>query len=451
MSISKVFSSPANISNVAKIATGTVLLVGLLLRLYVAFRNNGFWSDDLATIYFSKIPFMESITRNNSAPAFELLLRCWMFIFGDKEIVIKSLPVLISSFSLFVAFFTGSPLFLLLLALNPFSILAASQVKSTALFEFATLVYIIALFRYCFSDKPQSSLVRALCFLLFSSIFCSVHYLALVVIESFGILLVFRYFKDRAQALGFVLLALPILAGVGLLEAVINFDHLGYLRNRNLFGLFQKDQLWEFLRGVDGLSLLAPIFYGIFFGLLSKTVRQQIAFRGFLLAIAIFVLISEMMSYSVLIWRYLIPLNVLFAAAISYSLPTDSGVKKLKVVAALFSIFLFVNFVDMGRLSLNSESWKLAAQELCSQQHRLPLTVWGTGGLAYYFTPECADIRYIETDLSNYCGDILLPSQYVKEFSASFDLNGPIEKVKEFGGLSTEPVSLLRKKCASYK
>jgi len=418
----------------------------------VAKNNSGFWSDELTTLYFSKIPLAEALLKDNSAPAFGVILRFWQWIFGESEMALKLLPLLISFSTLIIAAVYGHPLLVFLLAFNPISILDATQLKSTALFEMFALIYGLSISRFCYRDNGRSDGSKVAIYLALSSLFVGVHYLAIISIEAFGILLFFKHLKNRNIFASMFVLIAPLAIGFGLVDYLINFDHLGYLRNKNLSILFERDELIEFLTSGAGFCLLIPLLSGLI-GIFSKKLRQSFEYKSFLLAMVLYVLLSEFLKYSLFTSRYLTPLFVFFAvsvAAISkYRFTTSRTI--LNVACSILVVIFLWHGYRTGMLSISSESWKQAAKELCVGPKHEALTVWGAKGLRYYFPDSCARIRYIDSDLSTFCGEILIPSQYTSEFIAYFNKYGPIERVKEFGNLSIEPLSLLRKNCALYK
>lgn len=426
-----------------------VFWAGVVIRVIAASQSVGFWSDELTAIYFSKIPLSDAILRDNSGPAFQILLRIWISVFGNSEMAIKLLPCMLSCGSLVLLYFMNLPLVLLGLAVSPFSVAACTQVKSTSLFELISLGYILFFIRnFLETDKPSPK--SWIYFILLSFLYSSVHYLSTIVIFVFTAYYCFKQLKGIFRILALAASTVVLFLIGDNSYWIINYSHLGFLKEKNLGSYWQRGQLFSYLQSTESTNILFLVA-GFFIGLFFKKVRRNSTFQIFSATLFVYIFLSEWLAYSIFEPRYLTPVTLLLVITVFTSMPKMQTYFGLSWPLGFASVLFFLTARSVLLKTSSADSWKFAANELCQERAIRPLAVWGTSGLRYYFPDSCAEVRYFEDDMSSFCGYVLIPTQYVVEFASVFEKFGHVHTVKKFGPKTIEPLTLLRKPCSEYK
>jgi mannosyltransferase len=116
-----------------------ILAIGLALRLY-HLGEFSVWIDEANTVRIASMGFdnmIDALSRDSSPPLYYLLLRLWMFFFGEGPIAIRLLSVLFSTILIGYVFIVGRRFFsyrtglvaALLMAVAPAQILHAQQCR----------------------------------------------------------------------------------------------------------------------------------------------------------------------------------------------------------------------------------------------------------------------------------------------------------------------------------
>ncbi|MBN1137236.1 MAG: glycosyltransferase family 39 protein, partial [Anaerolineae bacterium] len=147
-------SQPSPLSHrVAAVAAllGAVTLVALALRLY-GLDAQSLWYDEAFSVYLASMG-LEEITARTAAdiqpPLYYYLLHGWMRLFGNGEVAVRSLSVLLGLLTVPLIYFAGVELFqsriagllaALLIAISPLHIWYAQEVRMYTLLTFLCLL-----------------------------------------------------------------------------------------------------------------------------------------------------------------------------------------------------------------------------------------------------------------------------------------------------------------------
>ena len=417
-----------------------LLAVGIAIRVFISFNNSGFWSDELASIHFSKISVLDAITRDNGGPLFQMILRAWMSLFGESEHSIKALPLTISIVSLVIVSRRFSKIVLALMVFNPFSIIAATQIKSTALFELATVVFVYANYFELFKSELFFPKLKKL--ILFLILLVLTNYISLLLVMVILFLLLFKTIKHKSFYYNLILYFIFMAIALFVKEEVLSFMNLSFLRGFSMDTLLSANRFLNLKNDIDFYCFLSSfILAGLVF-LMNKRL-YSLSFVTLILVL-MYLVFSQLLGLNLLITRYMTPLSVLSVLSIESLFTSSTTQAKKRFVLSFIGLLLIgFNYFHINRITSNS--WKLAANELCSQSEKI--TVWGHDGLKYYFSDSCAKVTSSLTQIEKFCGQLVVSQIFKRHFTNNNSAYGEVEQIKVFGANSTEPVFLLNRSC----
>jgi len=90
-------------------------LLGLVLRIAMA-RRGGLWCDEAQFLGIVRMPNLRALIEflcqhESHPPIFYMLMRCWLWVFGDSEPAALALPVLLGTTLIPVAYYVGNRVF----------------------------------------------------------------------------------------------------------------------------------------------------------------------------------------------------------------------------------------------------------------------------------------------------------------------------------------------------
>ena len=423
-----------------KIYSAILLLLGIVFRVYISFQNAGFWSDELTSIYFSKIPFLDALARDNAGPLFQLILRCWMFVFGDSEYSIKALPLGISIISLIIVKRKFSNSVLALMALNPFSIMAATQIKSTSLFELVVIIFIyVNYFEFIKSELVFSKIIKLFLFLILLAL---TNYASLIFVMVVLLLLAVKSLKNNNFYLNLILYIIFVLVAVFVKEQVLSFTHLSFLRGFSLDSFFTLEKLLNIRNEPDLYFVITSFFLSALVFSFNKKL-YSISSLALILG-TFYIALSQVLGLNLMLVRYMTPFIVISILSVESVVKANTVGKKNKLVLKIAIILITIlNVLQINIVT--SGSWKQAAAELCLESEKIK--VWGHDGHKYYFPENCAEVSSSIELIENFCGKLIVSQLFVQQVINNNSAYGATDVIKVFGANSIEPVFLLNRNC----
>lgn len=104
----------------AYILLGVFIVLGFALRLISAWNAANFWFDEIVTVSVAAKPLSQMLpylAYENNPPLFTLLVHWWLLIFGQSEVIVKLLSVIIGTLSIVVIYLLAEQMFSRLAAL----------------------------------------------------------------------------------------------------------------------------------------------------------------------------------------------------------------------------------------------------------------------------------------------------------------------------------------------
>ena len=179
-----------------------VLFVATILRLSLLFVRGTFWFDEMFSVHFSTLPWAESIKYwiiETNPFLYNLILRCYIFLFGDSELTIRLLSLFFALATIILIYLIGQKLFSrftatvasLIIALSGVHIFLSTEARSYSLLVFLTTIS-FWLFIQIFVEKQNNKLIW-LAFFIIQTLLLYTHLTALAIILIQIVLL--GYFK----------------------------------------------------------------------------------------------------------------------------------------------------------------------------------------------------------------------------------------------------------------
>lgn len=412
-----------------KIFVYFVFLIGVLCRFISWMSPQPFWSDEMATLFFARLPIHEAITRDHHF-FYSQLLRLWDFISPESERGLRSLSLLISLATFTYAHWRWRNIWLtLLLAVNPASIYFASELKSSALFEFSAL-----LFMGTVTQNPLK-----INYLIFTGLFVTLaHPLGIFLPLSYCLLQTIITRQKIKSYYAFYTLLLASMALV-LFNYAIKLNALAWLKNYPashlwgklyslLFDLFTHSELWM----ITGISML-----------IWSTVQQKNKYSlWFVITFALYIAAILYSDLNLGISRFIVPLSLIMLLALSDSfehLLTEGRTKTLWAVCG-FCVFINLKCFALD-LTLNKSAWQEAAQDFCKSPSNLPAFYFGHAGIQYYL--KCARQKWIPDELPNETRWLVTTFQvaeFEKQLVSIYGGRYTLTKTQEYNLKSNEPV-----------
>lgn len=434
------------------IAILSIATIGTLLRLVAAIWPHPYRHDELASVFFAQLPFLESITRDNIPPLFPLLAHLWaMIVPVENEQLVRLLPL---SFSLLTLLYSvkrwKDPAILVWLALSPFSINFAMEFRAYSLLELATVLFIGESFRH--GSVAQSRISPRLTFIAIFMILS--HWLSFITLAGYLLMRALQVKNRRQQA--YTLIGLIVLCIVGLfaesafvrgppLQWMGVSQHVGrpFFFSEPYYTLGHYSRVWA----IGGLLLVALSFriqqakpYVVFFFcslLITYTVElyfgRSLGYRRFLITLMILQCITAGIASS----------EVLRSCGLFNKESKRLQAAKLPLAAILIYGFLICTKKISEDIVTPTTGWKSAAITLCPAESSVTgLHIWGHPSLQFYFPASCAKTS---AELSE--GDWLVSKTIWSEFERQSNrLYGDLvflTRRAEFGTKSRDPIILV--------
>lgn len=240
-------------------------LLGLAMRLW-GLTKQSLWVDEMFSLKYAQIHgslSWDALRSNLHGPLHAAFLHVWCTIFGWGEFAMRLPEALISAATVPLLFVAARPAFginralagSLLLAINPFHIWYAQEVRNYSLLVFFTVLAIIALQRLDSDGRLRRSIPLAICWIagLLSNLSMLFHMVGALI---WGLV---RFRKRTAVLLGLILAA--VLSVIALLPWEIEF-YRGQLADSHALSLNAVPE-GERLRGKSTAPMLA-IPYAIY-------------------------------------------------------------------------------------------------------------------------------------------------------------------------------------------
>ncbi len=139
-----------------------ILIVAIVLRILFLDKPSGLWYDELIMYNHACLPSLDIIkyVLNNDMhfPLYQMILRCWMLLFGNSDFNLRFLSLLFGLFSCIGAYFISNDpkknlLCMLLFSINSFLIYNSQDVKIYSLLVFFVVLNLIFLIRIYEKNK----------------------------------------------------------------------------------------------------------------------------------------------------------------------------------------------------------------------------------------------------------------------------------------------------------
>ncbi len=345
-----------------------VMLVGIALRLRII-ATNEFWYDEAFTGIAVKLPlqqFWEVMAKDVNPPLYYLTIKAFIAVVGNSDLTIRAVSVFFGIALVYLTYLISKKLFddnetailtALLVAVSPFFVEYSVEARAYTMYGFLTLS---AFYFYLQKKFPQMILMSILALL--------THYLAIVFILNFAILVTLSKSADITKRLTVAMLLLLACAGTTYYahthsEAI----NSGWVGKANLvsiqqsvgtfvFGLKTKSpginvmNTLNFFLSAEVLTLLVLGVTAYAIGkttiLWKKTKQLSTNEQGLLLIFALtflpmlqLVIISRFTDYQLYVHRYLFPSSIFLMLALGYIF------RKFFSLEILFFVMVFYFFM----------------------------------------------------------------------------------------------------------
>lgn len=188
----------------AALVIGVVVAAGVVAR-FVA--DSHLWLDEALTVNIAAVPLSElteALRRDGSPPLYYVVLHGWMQLFGDGTIAVRALSGLCSAACLPLAWRVGKRVgghtvatsFLVLLALSPFAVQYATEVRMYSMAMLLVLGGGLALANLL--ERPSLGLSAAVA--LITGALLLTHYYALYTVAAVGAVLAWYAWRGEERA-----------------------------------------------------------------------------------------------------------------------------------------------------------------------------------------------------------------------------------------------------------
>lgn len=423
-----------------------LILSGVLLRFASVYWGQTFYADEQATLFFSQISSLEALFRDNSAPAFPLLLRAWLLLVPPQEFLLRLLPFGISVVSLGLVWrFWRNPVILILFVINPASVEFAGELKSSALFELTAIIFVHTFGSYCVKWELDSLKGEDVGRLFFSALALGLsHYVGLLLVFSGLIYLTFNPYRNPKHVR-----RVASIVAICLLAALMFWLNQNWIRAHSLVWMeaFHREKNW--------LLLTEPLYVlGSYSRFLAIVLVAAIAFRigrnsrvacWFLLTYLVYVAVELMTNRSLGFRRFLVPLEILsilvLAEAVSRGFLVAHARNWIIVGIATGAI---LQLKKIGEDIVNPKSgWAAAGAAICSRDRLDKINYFGHESLRYYLPASCASWERSCSEREGVTEEWLVQKQLEVnfiEFVESCSVVSDVKQVATFGADSKEPV-----------
>jgi len=350
-----------------------VILAGAL-RALLAKTEGGFWFDEIFSVHFSAYPLRKMVgllMYDNHPLLYPIILHYWLRLFGDQEIIVRSLTSLFTLISIITIYFLGKEFFnkktgliaAFFLAFSPTGIIFSAEARMYSLLMCLTILGLLIF--WSFIKKP--TVLKGILFLGVCILLLFTHLYALYVIFFFNLYYFYRYFflKDKKIKLNiwlclqFLLLIIfaswfiPfLLIKIQIFSTINNFYNSWFSRNliinyffinlfKSLLFISHFDFFFEPLVNLFIWSLLILAVVKINFYkkslIITPALNQE---KVFLLIFLILLAIATFICQKFLIKLYVIIIPA-FYLLISSSLAKFS--KKVTLVILIIISIIFIN------------------------------------------------------------------------------------------------------------
>lgn len=247
-----------------------IVAIGGLLRV-VALGREGLWFDEVNTVLMSRESLSGIVQHMGQPPLYCLILHFWMLAFGESDVALQSLSVVIGILCIPLMYLIGAELFdkrtgliaALLLAVSAMAILESLEVRMYSLLLLLTLLSFLFFIRILMADRPRKT--HVLCYSISNVLLGLTQLYVFFTIGTqilYFVLFHHRYTKAKvpfwsAQAITLIAFGAAIVPFIRLFRAVAVGSRAGDVPPFS--GPIVLDQL-GFFCGAYLASILIPIF-----------------------------------------------------------------------------------------------------------------------------------------------------------------------------------------------
>jgi len=210
-----------------------ITAVGGFLRA-IALGRNGLWYDEVVTVLGSRESLSSMVQHMGQPPLYSLILHFWILAFGQSDVAVQSLSVLIGIACIPLMYLIGAELFdkkiglaaAFIMAISGFAIYYSVEVRMYSLLLLLTLLSFLCFVRLLMANRPSK--MQVLCYSISNILMCFTQlygFFTIGVQILYFVLFRHRYAKAKvpfwsAQAITLIAFGAAIVPIIGLFRVV---------------------------------------------------------------------------------------------------------------------------------------------------------------------------------------------------------------------------------------